>query len=197
MKNRFCHGRISCLFPFLLIILLLCNSYACSNYTCDDLFHAELPVSESAARFPESLQYLGEGAFTGTLIGVVYLNNGISYIGDFAFEKAEFLTDIFIPATVWHIGKDAFPVETVIHGDDDGYAKAWARENGYAFIAEPTLSMKNNERIRIEKLVALSSLVILTEGKKKRSVFRRAQEFVRSMRPKDRPELYPINYRFP
>jgi len=56
---------------------------------------------------PESLKYIGKGAFQGCVLESVTLNEGLQEIGNYAFSMNDFKT-INIPSTVTRIGRSAF-----------------------------------------------------------------------------------------
>ena len=158
--------------------------------------------SETRAGFvmPSSLTIIETEAFEGTAAVTVTLQNRTVSIGDGAFANAISLRSIYIPDSVEYIGKHAFDgvPNLTIRGEKDSYASAWARENNVAFIQEHTgISKLKDLRELLGRHFFLSvSLYCMIPS----ADFRRRKSTAykeKSMRPQDRPELYPINYRFP
>ena len=121
-------------------------------------------------------------------------------IGEKAFDKAWRLTDVYIPGTTHFIADSAFHISTdlTIHGIDGSYAEDWAYSHEIPFVVDNVWNVivqsgrtHNTRTDPIKRYIATLVLIILYE------FFRLSFYEVRSRRPQDRPELNPIDYRFP
>lgn len=148
--------------------------------------------------FPSSLNMIEEEAFAGTPVKNVILPDGFQYIGENAFEGDSALTDIYIPSTTEYIADTAFPMNSdlVIYGVEDSYAQEWAEENNIPFAVENIWKpiVDNGKTASIQE-VGLAFLFQIVIPKKIIKIGSRAED--ESLRPQDRPELYPIDYSFP
>ncbi len=148
--------------------------------------------------FPTSLKQIGDEAFAGTSINSINFNKGLNYIGNSAFRNVNGLHNVILPECLQYIGNQAFPQITVIHGVEGSYAESWAKKNGYQFVVDVVSSDKVvNPEIHAELFLVLMGFVIPVDDERMCVLSRRIREVVKSMRPQDRAELYPINYRFP
>ncbi len=150
--------------------------------------------------FPASLQIVEEEAFAGTSIQALVLKEGLQNIGYHAFYNMKSLHDVFLPSSVEYIDDSAFSCSAleVIHGVEGSYAHKWAEEHGIPFeITEYWAASPERVHVFAELLLALvGSFCLPIQNEKKRiKQYRRA--FIISMRPQDRVELNPIDYRFP
>ena len=149
---------------------------------------------------PSSLIIIETEAFKGTAPVTVTLQNSTVSIGDSAFANAIALRSIYIPDSVKYIGEHAFKgiPNLTIRSEKDSYASAWAKANNVAFIQENTgFSVLKALRVLLGEHFVLSVglCCMIPSGdfrKQKRTAYTE-----KSMRPQDRPELYPIDYRFP
>ena len=153
---------------------------------------------EYHVRLPSSLVQIGDSAFENTAVESVYLPTMTMVIGSRAFAANRALRIVYIPKTVVHIGEQAFEGDQLtIYGEKDSYAAAWARSHNVAFLQEQsTLSWTDI----IRKLLRENAFLIVSLGCLSPAAFpqlKKAGRRERSMRPQDRPELYPIDYRFP
>ena len=146
---------------------------------------------------PVSLSCVEEEAFADTAFRKVVLNEKLVYLGEKAFWNSQPLQSAYIPESAEFVGLNAFPTDTLIHGSIGSYAQQWAMVNGYRF-------QSNNEYICCSKimlsilLLSLSFLVrLIAEEKSVEYRFRCVKAYLMDMRPQNRSELYPINYRFP
>ena len=186
-KNRFV------IFAVLLFLIILPLSRTIS---------AEETGAEEESLFilPSSLMIIEDEAFEGVAAQTVVLPNGFLSIGKGAFENAPYLKDIYIPESTQYIDDSAFSINSdlTVHGIDGSYAKDWACKNEIPFVIDdvwsifvPSGRFSNTLSKPINRPIAIIVLVILFE------LFRLNYFAVRSRRPQDRPELYPISYRFP
>jgi hypothetical protein len=124
----------------------------------------------------------------------------LAQIEDEAFADNFALREIWIPASVLYIADNAFEGcnEITILAEADSYAAEWAREHDMAFtpVAESAAERENLSKLLAGELAILLSFVSVSPVQLIR-LRRRAWNAMRSMRPQDRAELNPIDYRFP
>ena len=156
--------------------------------------------SAASFRLPASLKIINTEAFSGTAVETVILPDGLLYIGGHAFDDTLFLTDVFIPPTVNYISNSAFSstMLVAIHGAEGSFAQEWAMAHKVSFVTDDIWKSAvpvddNTSRLSIS-LAFLQNFILFGTIFKK---VPRPKHRDRSMRPQDRPELYPINYRFP
>lgn len=164
-------------------------------------YAAELQISpQDTFVLPLSLREIEEDAFSGTAAETVILPKGFLKIDQNAFEGAWRLTDVYIPDTTECIADSAFSATSnlTVHGMDGSYAKDWAYRHEIPFVVDnvwyviPESGRLHTVRTYpTSRHIATVVLIILFE------LFGLSYYEVRSRRPQDRPELYPINYRFP
>lgn len=149
--------------------------------------------------FPSSLKIIKEGAFENTNLNTIVFNLGIIHIEDYAFQKTNGLHDVYIPESTEYIGNNVFPNHITIHGIRTSFAEQWAKENGYSFIIDNVWGTNTSTPIvHIVRICFLVCCFVIPYDKEKLIMIRkRISEVILSMRPQDRSELYPINYRFP
>lgn len=151
-----------------------------------------------SATFPVSLQRIEDDAFSGTSFCTLAFQEGLLYIGEHAFWNANSQIDVYIPESTVFIGDNAFPENAIVHGLGDSYAEKWAKNNQYQFIEESIWSIqKTPKKIQAEWLLIWSCLTVPVFRGNKRALLKRAYIFDKSMRPKDRSELPPIDFKFP
>lgn len=149
---------------------------------------------------PASLIAIEDQAFEGTVMKDAFLPATLTTIGERAFAGNLQLRRIIIPKSVSYIGDHAVePVSGLtVYGEAGSFAAKWTREHNYTFVRlDGGLAWINI----IKKLIEIIrySILPLSFTAKEVSMWRRrwAIHPLRSMRPQDRIELYPINYRFP
>lgn len=164
-------------------------------------FYGEMILGESSIFvLPESLKSIDDEAFSGTAVNTLIFPDGLLSIGNNAFCNSAYLIDVYIPETTIHIADSAFSGSSrfVIHGIDGSYAKKWAQDHQIPFTTCSIWNTSVQQRridgrqgTLIERYIQLinTSVFVLIKKRKK--------DIVRSMRPQDRPELNPIDYRFP
>ena len=149
---------------------------------------------------PAALIEIEDEAFSGTAVETVIFPQGFQRIGDGAFKGARRLKGVYIPDTTEYIADSAFSRArgVMIHGIDDSYAKKWAKRHRIPFVVDdiwtkvvlsgwsPTIRI-----VPVDLYIATIVLIVLFE------IFKLGYYEVRSRRPQDRPDLYPIEYRFP
>lgn len=149
---------------------------------------------------PASLVTIWDEAFGSTAAETVILPDSLVVIGERAFADNLNLKEITIPESVNYIGDQAFEgvFGLTIRGAEDSYAARWAQAHDIAFsTAETALNWIEapGKRLCNSFIAALNCLCVCPAVSLRRR--RRILDMWRSMRPQDRAELYPIDYRFP
>lgn len=184
--------RIIILLTMLLAILL------CSLPTT---YAGEAEINSQATYiFPLSLQKIEEDAFSGTAAETVIFPDGLLRIGENTFSGAWNLTDVYIPESTEYIADSAFSITQglTIHGIDGSYAREWAERHQIPFVADDIWSAlpKSGSSLN-EQGFSGKRQVAAVNPKKVIAVHERSKDEKESKRPQDRPELNPIDYRFP
>lgn len=177
---------ISILFFMILVLISRIPGYAESE--------------DSTYILPADLVTIEEEAFANTPVETVILPEGFQSLEDSAFEDASQLTDIYIPPTTNYIADTAFPknTEMTIHGVEGSYAEDWAEEHHIPFVNENIWRLiLNNGRSVTTPDVLIDFLYQTVNPQKTIKPVPRAEDEDESKRPQDRPELNPIDYRFP
>ena len=149
---------------------------------------------------PSSLVVIEESAFDGTAARAVVLPTGFLKIEGNAFANVDSLTDVFIPRTTNYIANTAFPemIDFVIHGEKGSYALEWAQEHSVRFDTEVDRTVPPINRLLWGLQTVMSSLFgCIITPEMIRKIIPKAEDEDKSWRPQDRPELNPIDYRFP
>ena len=185
-----------CVFPLVLVLVLAVLSPFFYSVGTDQ------GASGTKKKFvlPASLQVIEEDAFSGTAVESVVLPKGLAYIGEAAFANTEHLNEVYIPSSVQFIGKSAFSESShvTVFGAEKSYAEEWAKEHQISFVPEDVFRFqyKNGEEIQNRAvLISRNNQTMLAAAKTKSNG--RTLDNPPSMRPHDRPELNPIDYRFP
>lgn len=154
----------------------------------------------SVSFFPSSLLYIEDEAFEATAFRAVFLPDGFLGIGDRVFRDAPSLCMVFIPQTTTSIGADSFPLNRffVIHGVEGSYASDWAKQQHLPFIPDYSVAWlllnRLTQTVRSNDAMDTIQITALEAGARSKGQSEHAD---RSMRPQDRPELNPIDYKFP
>lgn len=158
------------------------------------------PASEASFVLPSSLQVIDEEAFSGNAVSTVILPDGFLWIESDAFACNPSLTDVYIPETVRHIADTSFPTDgdIVVHGIEGSLAEEWAEEHRVSFVAEDIWKhiLDNSETVNIHG-AGVDPLNRMVSPDRTRKIVPGAEHADESKRPQDRPELNPIDYRFP
>ena len=158
------------------------------------------PPTENTFILPASLQSVDEEAFVGTAAKTVIFPEGFTSLDYRVFEHADNLTDVYFPASTEYIGLDSLPhnIDLTVHGTDNSFAQHWASENGIAFVIDDIWTKAQaSDTFHVESLLAMFFIICPMDEKRLEQFLRDVGEFIRSMRPQDRPELNAIDYRFP
>ncbi len=151
-----------------------------------------------SAVLPKSLLIIDEEAFANTTLERVVLPENLAYIGERAFAGSIHLKDIYIPEATKYIGDGAFEScsELIIHGVKGSNAWHWAKKNHFRFVEEDIWTGSRRLQSRAVKRTAATDKT--TVGSDAAALLRRGhRDRPRSLRPQERAELYPIDYRFP
>jgi len=150
--------------------------------------------------FPSSLLYIENEAFEGTAFQAVFLPDGFLRIGDRAFQDTPSLHRVYIPQTTEFIGVDSFPQNELfeIHGVEGSYADDWAKQQHIFFIPDYSVALRvlGRQQQTAQSNSALNSGQI-SDSETEARFKGQCENKDRSMRPQDRPELNPIDYKFP
>ena len=185
-----------------IMVLLLCMLLNTVGVR-DSLKELELKkndFTEAGFVFPASLVMIEDEAFEETAIESVALPKTLISIGNRAFADNSRLKTIEIPNSVEYIGDEAFSgiPSLTVYGTEDSYASRWAEEHHIAFINTESSTawlVKLIKHLQSGSILLFNlTFVCPSIGFRKR---RKMENEERSMRPQDRPELYPINYKFP
>ena len=178
----------------ILVLFIVCFSLASAQ--ADE----RLKPVKSVFRLPTALQEVEEEAFSGTPVRTVIFPEGFLSVGDRAFQGALRLRDIYIPATTEFISDSAFPVRPglVIHGVKGSYAEDWAEAHRIPFVAENMgkLILDNGRTVSVHG-VEFDLFHRTVDSDEADLTVSRSKDVNESKRPQDRPELNPIDYRFP
>lgn len=157
-------------------------------------------ASEMAFTLPGLLETIEDEAFEGIAAESITFSNSLLSIGERAFANNRYLKIVSIPESVEYIGDHAFDGsrDFTVYGSANSYAADWAREHDIMFVvAENDLYYsKELRKARTAEMCILLPLICCDPD-----IILRLRKCVknagRSMRPQDRPELNPIDYRFP
>ena len=134
MRNRKIALRIAWILCIFALLSTVSPVISAADY--GRIKNSLLGIDAPAACFPSNLKIIGDEAFYGTSINTVFFYDNLVYIGEKVFKNANCLTDVFIPEITAHIGQNAFPEKTIIHGVEGSYVQQWAEELAYRFIAD-------------------------------------------------------------
>ncbi len=183
------------LFAFFMLLLVFA---AFSSSSSDMLSENESP--EATFVFPASLKTIRSGAFSGTAIETAIFQDALEEIESGAFANTPNLTDVYLPSSVKYIADDAFETSNalMVHGAEGSYAQQWAQAHGIAFESEEIKNaVPNFARARQDlwKLVNLLRIILFAALLISLTVHFTDER--RPLRPSVRPEMHPLDYRFP
>ena len=149
---------------------------------------------------PPSIRVVEQEAFLGVSARVVYLPEGAQTIGDYAFADTPNIVVAFIPRTVSFIGKDVFrgANRLTIIGVQGSPAEDWAKAQGYRFV-HMNVWMPNarnessygRQDYRFPEESNADSVGFLT------ALMSFETDKSMTTSPKEKPEMYPLDYDFP
>ena len=172
------------------------------NLQCFALAEQPQYLNQAGAAFvfPSSLQLIEDEAFEGTAVNTLVFQNGLLRVEKDAFAENHGLTDVYIPPTAQYISDTAFSLSLnlTIHGVEGSYANEWADEHNITFVEDNiwSLILNNGTRVVVDKPRAKSLFKTIRSDDSAKLVSK-TKENGESKRPQDRPELNPIDYRFP
>jgi len=181
---------------FMLLIMLLATLF----FSLPSASADGLEKQQAVYTLPLSLLKIEDEAFSNTAAEKLIFPDGLVYIGEEAFSDAWKLTVVYIPETTKYIADTAVPnnASIEIHGINGSYAEDWAKKRGIPFVEEniwrPILD--NGNTVSIQEL-GVDFFYRTVNPKRIIKIVPRAEDEDESKRPQDRPELNPIDYRFP
>ena len=143
--------------------------------------------------------FIEEEAFEGTSFQTLFFEDGLLAVGERAFSRMNQLKDIYFPSSTVYIADEAFYSSRpeTIHGKKGTYAQSWAEDHHVQFeFADCWLMAPLIVRFSVI-LATLSGSLCPLPISEVQKIKRYINRIMISMRPQDRPELYPIDYRFP
>ncbi len=155
---------------------------------------------QAAFVLPLSLREIEEESFSGTAVQTVVFPEGFLRIGENAFRGALRLTNVYIPYTTRYIADSAFSQtpDLTIHGVRGSYAQKWARKHSVPFVVDNIWKAVIRDGKNLDTEGAPTDRYI--EGVNPERIIsshERGEDEGKRKRPQDRPELNPIDYRFP
>ena len=150
--------------------------------------------------FPKSLIEIEDEAFWGTSVKTVVFLDGLTRIDENAFDKASHLRDIYIPPSTEYIAENAFPLNKglTIHSFEGSLAERWAFEHQVFFEVSNIWAFISDGAFHLElKHSSFHEYFQEVPYKYVSSINDKSGFIEKSMRPQDRPELNPIDYKFP
>ena len=182
-----------------IILALLCAFTMCFSTASFLQGNAE---GDAASTFvlPASLITIEDEAFEKTAAESVIFSDSLAMIGERAFADGLRLRTITVSKSVVYIADHAFEgaLNLTVRGEAGSYAAHWAQTHGIAFVQIETAPMwikRLGKILRDRFFISLLSVWICPCAAFRR--YRKTQDAWKSMRPQDRAELYPIDYRFP
>jgi len=106
------------------------DDYILYLYTGNDT-EVEVP---DGIRLIANSAFANNGVFSQAQISSVTINDDVEYIGDYAFDNCESLTEITIGTGLKSVGTDAIDSNVTIRGYCGTYAEEFAAVNGNTFI---------------------------------------------------------------
>ena len=179
------------LFPMIIILLFPFSfTYAEGSVSSNDY----------SFTFPASLVEIGDEAFDGTAARTLNFQNKLEKIGDRAFYHVIALKDVYVPSSLKSVGSQVFHRNALlrIHGVIGSRIQTWANANNVTFVPlnkTHHVVVKNRWGITHGNLIVRYSQII--RSKRVLKLCDRNVDQGKSMRPQERIELNPIDYKFP
>ncbi len=160
---------------------------------------AEGPAGRDVLALPANLKIIEKEAFEGTAARTVIFQTDISEIGNRAFHRTRYLSAVYIPASVNKIADSAFPRggNFTIYGIAGSDVQKWAEDRGIPFKVKDIWNTNAENSSENKSLSKAEWVVFSCDIQQNLIPDSIAWAEQKSMRPQDRPELYPIDYRFP
>lgn len=165
--------KIKIVIPLVIVLATVVFFMLAPTSAENQYFAAETDPDVPMLKLPSTLTVIDEEAFAETGIKAVALGDKVSYIG-----------------------AAAFPRDILIYGEEGSYAQQWSEDNGYRFQSENAWNTDFTPLLSLLLLVQAWLFVPAVDTQHEYR-FRRVTAYLRDMRPQERRELYPINYRFP
>lgn len=181
----------------LIIAIILLQAFVCPQVSGPISNHYG-KVKNYTGYFPGGLLLVEDEAFEGTSFRTLIFSDGFLRVGDRAFSNMGMLKNAWFPESTAFIADSAFSQSAllIIYGVDGSYAQSWAREHRIEFErTDYWYTSPSGTEICLWLMFPLFG-VLLPDSDNKR-IRRYLRSLVISMRPQDRPELNPIDYRFP
>ena len=161
-------------------------------------FAAPDAAEKTSFLFPAALEIIEDNAFVSTGASRLVFGGSLLSIGEGAFADTR-LADIFSPSAETLIAASAFPEnqETTIHGAAGSPAQQWAGEHGLAFVPDGGTPGSVGGRASRGVTPASGLHAVIYDSSRPLRPLRGGRGSEISMRPQDRPELNPIDYKFP
>ena len=153
---------------------------------------------EAVFTLPSALTEIQSGAFEGTAASVVYLPDRISRIDSRTFADMPNLRTVYIPRATRYIADDAFSgtKDLTIRGHFGSYAQIWALIHHLRFEHIEVWGLNPFGWDWAGKPCPLSRVKADSEDPHK-PLFANLLEADIFASPKDKPEMYPVDYDFP
>lgn len=178
---------------------MLLSAVILQLFACPLLTDRFFPQS-GTARFPNSLKEIGAESFEGTAFRILFFQDGFRQLGENAFKGTDHLEMAYFPRSTVYVASSAFTKSNIglICGAEGSYIQKWAEENGVAFRCDyDWLTAPKQLHFSAEVLLAVFALLCLPPMSETKRIRQYLHSVSFSMRPQDRPELNPIDYRFP
>lgn len=183
---------------FLILAVIMLQLFA--NPPPAEGFDGQNNDRHGTALFPDSLTVIEDEAFEGTAFRTLVFKAGFLRIQDRVFSSMQSLRKAYFPSSVEYIADSAFSGSGLlsIGGYADTYVQQWAEQHDMQFnISDYWYTAPNKVQRLMEKLLSLFFILCLPVTEDARRIKRYIKKRVISMRPQDRVELNPIDYRFP
>ena len=180
---------------FIMIAAIIVNCFPAAA------FAEILPESRDAVfLFSSNLKTVEEEAFSGTALKTAVFSEGFLHLDNRAFDNTSFFQNVYFPQTTLYIADTALPVgnDFSVHAEIESYAQTWAKAHGVKFIAVFLCDLALRDGYELIICNLKKDFVYLKADCEKTIVYIfEATAADKSMRPQDRPELNPIDYKFP
>lgn len=155
---------------------------------------------EYTASFPVSLLLVEDEAFAHTAFQKIVFQDRLRTVGERAFGGMERLKSVWFPASLEFAADSVFSQSGIqkIYCVEGSYAQHWAERHHVQFETVDSWYTPPMDPFAMLGLqfcaIVLFSLWFHDEYRK---IIHYIKSFTLNMRPQDRPELNPIDYRFP
>lgn len=148
-------------------------------------------------RFPIDLRVIEEGAFENTAARELYFQAKLTRIGDRAFADMPCLRAAYIPPTVTDIADDAFRSDgrVTLYGVGGSPIEDWARNHGFAFIERDVWGLAPAGPSPERRAAPMPGRGVAPRALPGLLLVALLMQL--ALPPKERPEMYPIDYDFP